>query len=163
VSDDYPTDEELQKITDFNVDDNNLDEFIEGIKSIWHWPDFVKKEEKVYTFATGGWSGNEEIIMALRKNTFFWLMYWESSTRGGKYVFCKCGDYQTLIDEQKRIEELRVKAIKDVLECPYYLDEATIPKAGIDSAPNQVVGNMSMSIVKRRALQNAIKEENNEQ
>ncbi len=37
----------------------------------------------VYKLATGGWSGNEEIISALQRNAIFWSMHWESSHRGG--------------------------------------------------------------------------------
>jgi len=52
---------------------------------------------------------------------------------------------------RERVLEFR-KVIEDVLECPYHLDEATIPKNGIDSAPAQVVGIMSMCILKYRAM-----------
>lgn len=39
------------------------------------------------TFATGGWSGNEDLIAALEDNEVFWLMSWEASFRGGLYHF----------------------------------------------------------------------------
>ena len=37
--------------------------------------------------ATGGWSGNEEVIEALLGHKLFWVMFWESSRRGGLFVF----------------------------------------------------------------------------
>ena len=37
--------------------------------------------------ATGGWSGNESIISSLQDNIMFWSMYWESSHRGGLFIF----------------------------------------------------------------------------
>jgi hypothetical protein len=39
-----------------------------------------------YSISTGGWSGNEELIMALEGSTF-WLLTFESMFRGGHYVF----------------------------------------------------------------------------
>jgi hypothetical protein len=37
--------------------------------------------------ATGGWSGCEDVIGSMRRNTVWWMMYWHSSYRGGKFVF----------------------------------------------------------------------------
>lgn len=45
-----------------------------------------KKQIHVY-IATGGWSGNEEIIGALQSNFLWWSMNWQSSMRGGAYTF----------------------------------------------------------------------------
>lgn len=44
--------------------------------------------EQKYTvyMATGGWSGNEDIINAMSKN-IFWALYWQESKRGGGYTF----------------------------------------------------------------------------
>lgn len=38
-----------------------------------------------FHFATGGWSGNESVIEAMRKNTL-WALLWDSSHRGGLHV-----------------------------------------------------------------------------
>jgi hypothetical protein len=63
-----------------------------------------------------------------------------------------------IIVSDKNTEILRMrKAIGDLLECPYQLDLATIPNKGIESAPEQVVGTMSVAWIKRRALIDALK------
>lgn len=36
---------------------------------------------------TGGWSGNEDLIGALKANHVFWVLHWVRSERGGHYVF----------------------------------------------------------------------------
>lgn len=40
--------------------------------------------------------------------------------------------------------------LKEILECPFQVDQATVPKAGIETAPDQVVVNFSMSLRKRQ-------------
>lgn len=40
-----------------------------------------------YTFTTGGWSENEEILEALKQQRLAWALTWQRSERGGKYVF----------------------------------------------------------------------------
>lgn len=40
-----------------------------------------------YVLATGGWSDNEMLIDALQENRPFWMFFWESSHRGGRYTF----------------------------------------------------------------------------
>lgn len=44
------------------------------------------------------------------------------------------------------------EALHDLLDCPRWIDEATIPKAGIEAAPQQVVVNMSVAWLKIQAL-----------
>jgi hypothetical protein len=87
--DEYPTEEELEQIRQWKiqtVDDG--EKLLEFVKSIWWMPSFgwLQREGR-YHLSTGGWSGNEEIIAALKENAIFWLMYWESSNRGGHYCF----------------------------------------------------------------------------
>ena len=61
-----------------------------------------------YKFATGGWSGAEDVIYALKSNTLFWTQCWELSKRGGYFEFKvpnSLGAYN---------EELREKFTKEV-------------------------------------------------
>ena len=50
-----------------------------------------------------------------------------------------------------------LEALKEILDCPYTIDEATVPRAGIEAAPEQVVGILSVSIVRIRKAQAAIR------
>jgi len=49
-----------------------------------------------------------------------------------------------------------VEAARDLLGCPYTLDEASIPRAGIDAAPDQVVGVISVALPRYRRLREAM-------
>ena len=83
----YPDDDELEKIRNWPPD-NNFEGLMDYVKRLWHWPEYFKQDgAKKYTLVTGGWSGNEDLIEALNSNYLFWILWWESSTRGGKHVF----------------------------------------------------------------------------
>jgi hypothetical protein len=45
-----------------------------------------------------------------------------------------------------------IEVIKWMADCPYNIDKATVPKGGIDVAPMQVVGNMSLSYLRYKQL-----------
>lgn len=84
---DYPTDEELRKIEEWDFrDPKGLFNFVH---EIWQYADegFWKEKGKRYRIATAGWSGNEDIIQAMRKNFGFWAQCWQLTARGGLYVF----------------------------------------------------------------------------
>lgn len=85
--DGYPSEEALEKIATWPA--RNFDSLLEYVASLWAYPDFVTQapEARTYTFATGGWSGNESLIGALERNLVFWGMCWLSSRRGGRYEF----------------------------------------------------------------------------
>lgn len=86
---DYPTDEELEVIK--NWDANDPKGLLEHVRLFWKYADngYFKVVDGEYRLSTGGWSGNEDIIGALRENHLFWAMHWFQSTRGGHYVFCR--------------------------------------------------------------------------
>ena len=56
--------------------------------NIWH-QDYghIRQGTGQWIMVTGGWSGNEDIIDAMRCNTMLWMLYWCSSERGGRYIF----------------------------------------------------------------------------
>jgi hypothetical protein len=83
---DYPTEEELKKITDWPPADWGA--LLEYVKSIWWLPEWGwDNAEGKYHISTGGWSGNEEIIEAMSLNRIFWSMCWRGSRAGGHFEF----------------------------------------------------------------------------
>lgn len=94
MSDAYPTKDDEQRIINWPYDDRlPMMHFIESIWWMadwgWHWHTKVEGEQRirVYEISTGGWSGNESLIAAMRDNVVFWSMCWQQSRRGGHYIF----------------------------------------------------------------------------
>ena len=81
-----------------NWDIKDAHNLIERLRDIWQYKncfienwelDSIHKESPVLILElhTGGRSGNEDIIAALRGHKFFWLMWWYKTERGGHYYF----------------------------------------------------------------------------
>lgn len=101
--DGYPTEEALDIIANWwskpDSECKSFSELMEFIKTIWWTPDYgwQEKEEpheiwpektvKRWYISTGGWSGNEDIIHAMKKSDFLWTLNWVQSRRGGHYIF----------------------------------------------------------------------------
>ena len=97
----YPDMNNLEKVKTWNFSsqsddafEKSVEEFIEFIETIWHWPDWgfsysKQKKSGAWRLAlhTGGWSGNESIMAALQGNFIFWSMFWKLTRRGGHYYF----------------------------------------------------------------------------
>lgn len=83
----YPEERELKEIHEWPYKD--FISLMEYVKERWRYTDdgFWRVEGNEYHISTGGWSGNESIIGALKENLMFWSMCWMSSRRGGHYVF----------------------------------------------------------------------------
>jgi len=81
----YPTEEELGQIAAWSYDD--FDGWMRHIKSIWYYGDsyFTEESPGKWVIHTVGWSGNESIIAAMRKNTIMWMVHWWSHRRGGHF------------------------------------------------------------------------------
>lgn len=86
----YPDDEELDAIKAWpHSDPVGL---MAEVRRLWHWPAYATEaqagDNKIrHEFRTGGWSGNEDLIGALRENRVFWSLHWLLSERGGRFVF----------------------------------------------------------------------------
>jgi hypothetical protein len=96
--DGYPTEDEIARIKTWPYEDpRGWFAFIKSAGNYWPgeswgWDerddhDEIDKDVHVYEISTGGWSGNEEILGAMRANTMLWMMTWHVSRRGGHYTF----------------------------------------------------------------------------
>lgn len=95
MEEDYPTEKQLESIALWDYKD--FYGLAEYVCNLWHFQDWAEyRPEKEGEFgekyrelrlATAGWSGNEDIIAALRKNWMFMSLCWQSSHRGGLYIF----------------------------------------------------------------------------
>ncbi len=84
-SDGYPTEETLQAIREWPSE--NLSGLFRFIGKAWKYSDYWEVEGPVIRAHTGGWSGNEDLIGALKRNPVIWAFCWQESKRGGHYVF----------------------------------------------------------------------------
>lgn len=93
----YPDEKELETIekwdpqdpwglAEYLMDNWKYDNYI-SLDKRWVTKDSSYKDgHKVLHVSTAGWSGNEDRIEALKKN-MFWFFWWQSSKRGGHFVF----------------------------------------------------------------------------
>lgn len=93
--DDYPHDIELQRIGAWPYETPaDLVALMDYVKKRWSYPQYWEEEDvfdlswqRQYTISTGGWSGNESLIAALRENLMFNVLAPWSWRRGGHYVY----------------------------------------------------------------------------
>ena len=86
----YPREEELKTIAEWDFGKKPVTDLLDYVRRLWKYDDrFVLTGKKVLRLylSTGGWSGNESIIRALRQNSIFWYMFWRKHTVGGHYWF----------------------------------------------------------------------------
>lgn len=83
----------LERIRKWPISENYKSLFDYIISNVWKH-DFGKATASddeygqiEYTFATGGWSENEEILAALKEQRLAWSLTWLMSERGGRHVF----------------------------------------------------------------------------
>ena len=85
----YPSDIVLKEIAKWNILNQDTEKLLELIENEWEYADMggFKKEDNILELHTFGWSGNEDIISALKSNFGFWSCFWWKSERGGHYWF----------------------------------------------------------------------------
>lgn len=85
AEDGYPDDDELKRIEGWPHTD--IPGLLNYVRELWHWPNGAWIEGDKHCFATGGWSGNESLIAALKNNFMFLAACWQLSKRGGYFEF----------------------------------------------------------------------------
>lgn len=91
-ADGYPTEETLRVICEWPIKSNfAVQDLLDYAQKAWRYNFKIRtgglgRKRWLYA-ATSGWSGNEEIIGALKKNRFFWVCCWLESHRGGGFKF----------------------------------------------------------------------------
>ena len=91
MTENYPSKRDLADVKRLADTSGKVAELVGFIKLLWKYskqgvfyhPRFKKFNFELHTI---GWSGNEEIISAL-KGTMFWILYWRRSDCGGHYYF----------------------------------------------------------------------------
>ncbi len=89
--DNYSDETSLEKIKTWDVLKDGVEGLLDLVEENTNWVDRQIHRSGKYVirfeYHTGGWSGNEDVIAALRQNFLFWSLAWEKSTRGGHYYF----------------------------------------------------------------------------
>lgn len=92
----YPSDEETWTVAHWPINGSkDVIAAFEYVRQRWSYPDYWNQDRKIdngkiariYTFSTGGWSGNEMLVDAMQRNDFLWMLSWYSIRRGGHYEF----------------------------------------------------------------------------
>ena len=81
----YPSEPELEAIEKWDYRD--IKGCFKYLQEIWAYPEYFTLEDNKYNVSTGGWSGNEDLLAALKSNHMIWMITWEQSRRGGHYIF----------------------------------------------------------------------------
>lgn len=86
---DYPTEELLEYLLTYDVIDDGYTELLDILeKGFERYGSYSFDEEtRILRLATGGWSGCEDIINTLRRNSIFYALCWQKSERGGLHVY----------------------------------------------------------------------------
>ncbi len=160
--DEYPTDEELGRVVNWPYTD--VDAGLEYCVSLWHWPDMIRRHNGVLYMATGGWSGNESIIAAMKENIGMWSR-WVSSTRGGAHEFelQRTDPYRpTRFNLQLEVESLTKerdeadrRAGRAERLYAYELEQASARRSWLDHAKEEwgVDQNVSFDVVWKECLE----------
>ena len=72
----YPTDEQLDKIKNWDI--NDIEGCLRYIGSLWHICGRWQEGNGFFVFATGGWSGNESLLGALKESMIWPIILWDS-------------------------------------------------------------------------------------
>jgi len=82
----YPEEITLERIREWPQED--FEGVLELLQSAWIYDEYITRtEDGSWWVSTGGWSGHEELLGALRENQLWWMFHWKASRSGGHYIF----------------------------------------------------------------------------
>lgn len=90
--DGYPTEKFYKWAESIKWEYDGLMDITQTIIDCWHmadWGVYLKgkyRGHRTLYLHTGGWSGNEDIIAAMR-DTMWWTLCWRNHIHGGHYAF----------------------------------------------------------------------------
>lgn len=85
----YPSDETLDAIQHWQLKDIKKDpeELLEFIRKAWSYPERAQNVRPgIWTFSTGGWSGNESLLDAFYQNINWTFLSWRSIRLSGGFL-----------------------------------------------------------------------------
>jgi len=92
--------EDIQTIINWDVDDP--EGVLRFIAERWHWDYLWAEKDGLWVFATGGWSGNEELIEALFKSLLWRVrLSWHTLYLPGGLIIIAASD-----EAQRKLEKL---------------------------------------------------------
>ena len=97
----YPTEATLEAIEKW--DSRDLEGLLRFIASAWHWPEYAKTNALgFWVFTTGGWSGNENLLDALRHNPMWQLgLVWNNIyLSGGLQILATSAEAKHIMDDK---------------------------------------------------------------
>lgn len=98
-ADGYPTDETIEWLSSWEITDSGAG--LDFMAAAWRWPGFgvshelrpcereildADPDERFLRLATGGWSGNEELVSAFMRSLASALT-WRLRSSGGLWIF----------------------------------------------------------------------------
>lgn len=88
----YPTEETLEVVRKWKIASNfAVRDLLAFVEKAWRYKFQIRRgglgRRRWIYIATSGWSGNEELVGALRDNAVFWSLCWLESHRGGGFKF----------------------------------------------------------------------------
>jgi len=85
----YPTEEELERIESWDPQD--VEGCLRFIGELWHWQDWWGEKDGLWVFATGGWSGNESLLHALKRSLVGHVIHGSSLSLPGGLLIIATG------------------------------------------------------------------------
>ena len=97
----YPSEDSLEKIEQMAYkSEEEVKAVLDSIGEAWEYDDyFIKINDDLYRISTGGWSGNESLIVAFKRNLYQHIWTKIFMVDGGHYIIA-FGEVRENLKEQ---------------------------------------------------------------